>query len=323
MCHKLRGIQECRRRAMAKYITKRLLVVIPTLLFIIFVVFFILNVTPGDPGRIMLGPTATQEQVDMLNESLGVNRSLPVRYIDYVWDALHGDFGISYTFNVPVTQVLMPKFPTTLKLAILSVLFSALLGIPLGILSAVKKHSVVDNGLTVLALFLASVPGFWLGLMLMLLFSLQLGLLPSSGVGTWQHYIMPVMTLALPSAAFLSRLTRTTMLDSMNQDYIRTAKGKGAGNGRVIFLHALRNALIPVITQLGMNFASLLGGAMITEIVFGLPGFGNAIVAAIKAKDVPLTMFAVIFLSTTFMIIMLVVDLIYAFVDPRIKSQFE
>ncbi len=308
---------------MAKYITKRLLVVIPTLLFIIFVVFFILNVTPGDPGRIMLGPTATQEQVDMLNESLGVNRSLPVRYIDYVWDALHGDFGISYTFNVPVTQVLMPKFPTTLKLAILSVLFSALLGIPLGILSAVKKHSVVDNGLTVLALFLASVPGFWLGLMLMLLFSLQLGLLPSSGVGTWQHYIMPVMTLALPSAAFLSRLTRTTMLDSMNQDYIRTAKGKGAGNGRVIFLHALRNALIPVITQLGMNFASLLGGAMITEIVFGLPGFGNAIVAAIKAKDVPLTMFAVIFLSTTFMIIMLVVDLIYAFVDPRIKSQFE
>ncbi|MCI8637723.1 MAG: ABC transporter permease [Coprococcus sp.] len=308
---------------MAKYITKRLLVVIPTLLFIIFVVFFILNVTPGDPGRIMLGPTATQEQVDMVNESLGVNRPLPVRYANYVWDALHGDFGASYTFNVPVTQVLMPKFPTTLKLAILSVLFSALFGIPLGILSAVKKHSVIDNGLTVLALFLASVPGFWLGLMLMLLLSLQLGLLPSSGVGTWQHYIMPVMTLALPSAAFLSRLTRTTMLDSMNQDYIRTAKGKGAGNGRVIFLHALRNALIPVITQLGMNFAGLLGGAMITEIVFGLPGFGNAIVAAIKAKDVPLTMFAVIFLSTTFMLIMLVVDLIYAFVDPRIKSQFE
>ncbi len=308
---------------MAKYILKRLLIVIPTLLFIVFVVFFILNVTPGDPGRIMLGPTATQEQVDMLNESLGVNRPLLVRYVDYIWDALHGDFGMSYTFNVPVTQVLMPKFPTTLKLAILSVICSALLGIPLGILSAVKKHSLIDNGLTVLALFLASVPGFWLGLMLMLFLSLQLGLLPSSGVGTWQHYVMPVMTLALPSAAFISRLTRTTMLDTMNQDYIRTAKGKGAKDRRVIFGHALRNALIPVITQLGMNFAGLLGGAMITEIVFGLPGFGNAIVAAIKAKDVPLTMFAVVFLSTTFMIIMLVVDLIYAFVDPRIKSQYE
>ncbi|XCP86137.1 ABC transporter permease [Roseburia hominis] len=308
---------------MAKYIVKRLLVVIPTLLFIVFVVFFILNVTPGDPGRIMLGPTATQEQVDMLNKSLGVDRPLLVRYVDYVWDALHGDFGTSYTFNVPVTQVLMPKFPTTLKLAILSVIFSALLGIPLGILSAVKKHSIVDNGLTVLALFLASVPGFWLGLMLMLFLSLQLKLLPSSGVGTWQHYIMPVMTLALPSAAFISRLTRTTMLDTMNQDYIRTAKGKGARDRRVIFLHALRNALIPVITQLGMNFAGLLGGAMITEIVFGLPGFGNAIVAAIKAKDVPLTMFSVVFLSTTFMVIMLAVDLIYAFIDPRIKSQFE
>lgn len=308
---------------MAKYILKRLLVVIPTLLFIVFVVFFILNVTPGDPGRIMLGPTATQEQVDMVNESLGVNRPLLVRYVDYVWDALHGDFGTSYTFNVPVTKVLMPKFPTTLKLAILSVIGSALLGIPLGILSAVKKHSIIDNGLTVIALFLASVPGFWLGLMLMLLLSLQLGWLPSSGVGTWQHYVMPVMTLALPSAAFISRLTRTTMLDCMNQDYIRTAKGKGARDGRVVFGHALRNALIPVVTQLGMNFAGLLGGAMITEIVFGLPGFGNAIVAAIKAKDVPLTMFAVIFLSTTFMLIMLAVDLIYAFIDPRIKAQYE
>lgn len=308
---------------MAKYIIKRLLVVIPTLLFIVFVVFFILNITPGDPGRIMLGPTATQEQVDMLNESLGVNRPLLVRYGEYIWDALHGDFGVSYTFNVPVTSVLMPKFPTTLKLAILSVAFSALLGIPLGILSAVKKHSFLDHMLTVIALFLASVPGFWLGLMLMLFLSLQLGLLPSSGVGTWQHFVMPVMTLALPSAAFISRLTRTTMLDSMSQDYIRTAKGKGARDVRVIFGHALRNALIPVITQLGMNFAGLLGGAMITEIVFGLPGFGNAIVAAIKAKDVPLVMFSVIFLSTTFMLIMLVVDLIYAFVDPRIKAQYE
>ena len=308
---------------MAKYIVKRLLVVIPTLFFIVFVVFFILNITPGDPAKIMLGPTATQEQIDQLNHALGVDRPLMVRYVDYVWDALHGDFGLSYKFQVPVTQVLMPKFPTTLRLALLSVLFAALLGIPLGILSAIKKHSIVDNSLTVMSLFLASVPGFWLGLMLMLLFALRLEWLPSSGVGTWKHYIMPVMTLALPSAAFISRLTRTTMLDTMGQDYIRTAKGKGAKNGRIIFWHALRNALIPVITQLGMNFAGLLGGAMVTEIVFGLPGFGNAVVAAIKAKDVPQTMFAVIFLSTTFMLIMLAVDVIYAFIDPRIRAQYE
>ncbi len=308
---------------MRKFIIRRLLAVIPTLLFIIFVVFFILNITPGNPARIMLGTTATQQQLDELNHALGVDRPLLVRYVDYVWNALHGDFGVSYKFQVPVTQILMPKFPTTLRLALLSVFFSALLGIPLGVLSAVKKHSLVDSSLTVLALFLASVPGFWLGLMLMLLLSLQLGLLPSSGVGSWQHYIMPVMTLALPSAAFISRLTRTTMLDAMGQDYIRTAKGKGAKDRRIIFGHALRNALIPVITQLGMNFAGLLGGAMITEIVFGLPGFGNAIVAAIQAKDVPLTMFSVVFLSTTFMLIMLAVDLIYAFVDPRIKAQYE
>lgn len=308
---------------MAKYIIKRLLVVIPTLLFIVFVVFFILNITPGDPGRIMLGPTATQEQVDMLNESLGVNRPLLVRYGEYIWNALHGDFGTSYTFNVPVTSVLMPKFPTTLKLAVLSVVFSALLGIPLGILSAVKKHSLLDHMLTVIALFLASVPGFWLGLMLMLFLSLQLGLLPSSGVGTWQHFVMPVMTLALPSAAFISRLTLNYNAGQHEFRIISEQQRKGCKGRQSNFWTCTAEALIPVITQLGMNFAGLLGGAMITEIVFGLPGFGNAIVAAIKAKDVPLTMFSVVFLSTTFMVIMLVVDLIYAFVDPRIKAQYE
>lgn len=308
---------------MLKYILKRILSMIPAILIIAFVVFFILSLTPGSPGRIMLGLKATEEEVQAVNDSLGYNRPLVVRYVNYIWDALHGDFGLSYQSQNPVFDQLMPKFPTTLTVALLAVVTAALIGIPLGVLSSVKPHSVLDNILTVLSLFLASVPSFWLGLVFMLLFSLVLHWLPSSGVGTWQHFVMPVMTLALPSAAYLARLTRSTMLDALGQDYIRTAKAKGAKPARVNFIHALRNAMMPVVTNLGMSFAGLLGGAVVVEIVFGLPGFGSAIVAAIKFKDVPMVMAAVLFLSVTFMLIMLVVDIVYAFIDPRVKAQYQ
>ena len=308
---------------MAKYIVKRILSMIPAILIIIFVVFFILSLTPSSPAQIMLGLKATPEQVDALNEELGYNRPVLVRYADYVWDALHGDFGVSYQSQRPVFDILMPKFPTTLTVAILSVAVAAAIGIPLGLLSSIKPHSIGDNTLTVISLFFASVPNFWLGLMFMLIFSLTLGWLPSSGIGAWKHYVMPVLTLALPSAAYISRLTRTTMLDALGQDYIRTAKAKGAKLPRVTFLHALRNAMMPVVTQLGMSFAGLLGGAVVVEIMFGMPGFGDTIVDAIKAKDVPIVMGAVLFLSVTFMLIMLIVDIIYAFIDPRVKAQYQ
>lgn len=308
---------------MVKYILKRILSMIPAILIIVFVVFFILSLTPSSPAQVMLGLKATPEQVEALNEELGYNRPVVVRYANYIWDALHGDFGVSYQSQKPVFDILLPKFPTTLTVALLSVLVAALIGIPLGLLSSVKPHSGGDNILTVISLFFASVPTFWLGLMFMLIFSLTLHWLPSSGVGTWQHYIMPVFTLALPSAAFISRLTRSTMLDALGQDYIRTARAKGAKSPRVNFIHALRNAMMPVVTQLGMSFASLLGGAVVVEIVFGLPGFGSTIVNAIKAKDVPIVMGAILFLSLTFMLIMLIVDIIYAFIDPRVKAQYQ
>lgn len=308
---------------MAKYIIKRILSIIPTILIIVFVIFFILDLTPGTPGRVILGVTATEEQVKNLDEALGYNRPLLVRFFDYVIHAIQGDFGVSYVNQLPVFDILMPKFPTTLKLALLSVVLSALIGIPLGIISALKPNSVLDSVLTTLSLFFASVPSFWLGLMFMLIFSLMLGLLPSSGIGTWKHYIMPVITLVLPSAAYLARLTRSTMIDAINQDYIRTAKSKGARTPRVMFLHALRNAMMPVVTQLGMSFASLLGGALITEMVFGLPGFGSTIVTAIKTKNIPVVMGGIIFLSVTFILIMLAVDLIYAVIDPRVKDMYE
>ena len=308
---------------MAKYIIKRILSMIPAVLIIVFVVFFILSLTPSSPAQIMLGLKATPEQVEALNEELGYNRPVLVRYADYIWDALHGDFGFSYQSQKPVFDILLPKFPTTLTVAILAVAVAVAIGIPLGLLSSLKPRSIGDNFLTVLSLFFASVPNFWLGLVFMLVFALILGWLPTSGIGTWKHFVMPVLTLALPSAAYISRLTRTTMLDALGQDYIRTAKGKGAKLPRVTFVHALRNAMMPVVTQLGMSFAGLLGGAVVVEIVFGLPGFGNTIVSAIKAKDVPIVMGAILFLSVTFMLIMLIVDIIYAFIDPRVKAQYQ
>ena len=307
---------------MGKYITKRLLIMIPTLVFIVFVIFCILSCIPNSPGRIILGMNVAEEEVIALNEKLGYYDPLPVKFVNYIINALKGNFGESYKYGRPVFELLMPKFPTTAKLAFLSMLVSALIGIPVGIISAVKKHSLADRASTVLALFLGSVPSFFLGVMMILLFSLKLKWLPSNGLGTCKNYIMPVLTLSLPSAAFLSRMTRTTMLDTMEQDYIRTARAKGCKPMRIVVNHGLRNALMPVVTQLGMNFAGLLGGAMITEQVFGLPGFSETILQAMQTKDVPVIMGSTIFLSAVFMVIMLLVDLLYAVLDPRVGSKY-
>jgi len=307
---------------MLKYVMRRLLVIIPTLIFIIFIIFCILSLIPNTPGRIILGPNAKIEQVEELNRSLGYYDPLPVKFVNYLWGAVRGDFGTSYKFNKPVFDLLLPKFPTTGRLAVLACLVSAVLGIPVGIIAAVKKHSMADHVSTVVSMLLGSVPSFFLGVLMILLFSLKLGWLPSNGLGTWRNYIMPVLTLALPSAAYLSRMTRTTMLDAMEQDYIRTAQAKGCAPMRIIFCHGLRNALMPVVTQLGMSFAGLLGGAMITEQVFGLPGFSESILAAIQGKDIPVIMGSSVFLAALFMLIMLVVDLLYAVLDPRVGAQY-
>ena len=306
---------------MAKYIIKRVLIMVPTLLFIIFIVFSILHLMPSTPGRIILGIQASEEQVNALNESLGYNDPLIVQYARYIWNGLQGDFGDSYQYGRPVFGILLPKFPTTLKLAFFSMVVAALLGIPIGIIAAVKKYSVIDTLTTVTALFFASIPTFFLGILMMLLFALKLGWLPSSGLSGWSSYIMPVLALALPSMAFVSRMTRSTMLDTINQDYVQTARAKGCSPMRIIFHHEIRNAMMPVVTQLGMNFATLLGGSVIVETVFGLPGFGNIILNAIHFKDVPIIMAAVLLLSTLFMLIMLLMDLTYAFLDPRVAAK--
>lgn len=309
---------------MYKYVLQRLLLMIPIVLLVVLIVFFILNVTPGDPGRLILGtgPEVTQEMVDNLNHELGMDRPLLVRYVDYIKNALKLDFGNSYRTGKPVFEAILKSFPTTFKVAVLAVLTSAIIGVPLGIVSAIKRYSFLDMSMTVVAIVLASVPGFWLGIMLILIFSLKLGLLPPSGIGSIKHYIMPVTTLALPSTAYLIRMSRTVMLGVLRQDYIRTAKAKGASRKRIIYKHALRNALLPVVMSLGMNFAGLLGGTIITEMVFGLPGVGSTILAGMNAKDIPIIMAATIFLAILCMVIVLIIDIMYAYIDPRIKAVF-
>ena len=306
---------------MLRYALKRTLIIIPTMLLIIFIVYFILHLMPNTPGRIILGIQATQEQVDALNDSLGYNDPLPTQYARYIVSALHGDFGESYQYHRPVFDSLRPKFPTTLKLAFFSMLVACLLGVPIGVTAAVKKYSAVDMITTVTGLFFASIPTFLLGILMLLLFSLRLEWLPSNGIGSFKSYIMPVLSLSFPSMAFISRMSRSTMLDVINQDYIQTAKAKGCSPMRIIFHHELRNAMMPVVTQVGMDFAALLGGSVIVENVFGLPGFGNVILNAIHAQDAPIIMASVVLLSGLFMLIMLAVDLSYALLDPRVAAK--
>ena len=306
---------------MLRYALKRTLIIIPTMLLIIFIVYFILHLMPNTPGRIILGIQATQEQVDALNDSLGYIDPLPPQYARYSVSALHGDFGESYQYHRPVFDILLPKFPTTLKLAFFSMLVACLLGVPIGVTAAVKKYSAVDMITTVTGLFFASIPTFFLGILMLLLFSLRLEWLPSNGIGSFKSYIMPVLSLSLPSMAFISRMSRSTMLDVINQDYIQTAKAKGCSPMRIIFHHELRNAMMPVVTQVGMDFAALLGGSVIVENVFGLPGFGNVILNAIHAQDAPIIMASVVLLSGLFMLIMLAVDLSYALLDPRVAAK--
>lgn len=305
---------------MLKFTIKRILFMIPSVIIITFLTFFIMSMSAGSPGSVALGITASQADIDAYNHEVGYDRPMMVRYVEYMKNALHGDFGESYKTHVPVVKTLAPKFPTTLRLALLAVAFSALIGIPLGVLAAVKKGRFMDTGITVISLVMASIPGFWLALLMMLLFSLKLGWLPTFGLGSWKNYVMPVAVLALPSAAYIARMVRITMLEAMGSDYVRTARAKGASPSRIIFVHVLRNALLPVITQLGMNFAGLLGGAVIAEQVFGLPGFGASILNAINAKETPIVMGATIFLSFLYMLIMLLMDIINAFLNPKIRD---
>lgn len=308
---------------MAKYILKRLLMMIPIILGITFIIFTIMDMIPGDTATVILGDNAPQEAREQLEEELGLNRPFLVRYADYVVNALQGDFRDSYRTHMPVFDEIFQRFPTTLKLAVGAMLLAVALGVPLGIISAVKQYSLTDALSSVGAMLLASVPAFWLGLLSMLLFSLKLGWLPSNGADSAKSFILPIITLSLPGAAEILRLTRSTMLEVIRQDYIRTAQAKGATERTIIWRHALKNALLPIITVAGMHFGALLGGSMITESVFAMPGVGTLAIDAIRSKDTPQVMASVLLLAVVFCVIMLLVDLLYAFIDPRIRARYK
>lgn len=309
---------------MYKYVIKRLLYMIPVLLGVAFLVFTILSLTPGDPGTIILGITAKPEDIASLNAEFGYDKPFLVRFFSYIGDIIfHFDLGTSYQTRQPVIDDIAARFPNTLLLAVLSMSVASIIGITLGIISAVKQYSKLDYTCVIVALIFACIPGFWLGLMLMLLFSLKLKWLPAYGAGSLKHFILPTMTVCMSSASGLLRLTRSAMLETVRQEYIRTAKAKGASQKRIIWKHALRNALLPVVTTLGTSFGASLGGAIIAESVFAIPGMGTLITNAIRQKDVPVVMSATLFLAVLFSIIILIVDVLYAFIDPRIKAKYQ
>jgi peptide/nickel transport system permease protein len=308
---------------MLRYIAKRLLLFIPIFLGVIFIVYFIMEFIPGDPARLILGERIGEERILLMREQLGLNRPFLARYADYVFHIVTRlDFGTSYRLQTPVITEILKKFPYTLRLALLGMFFASLIGISAGVLSAVRQYSPTDTIAPITAMFFASIPNFWLGMMLILLFSLRLGILPSNGITTWRHYILPVAALSLPASAGLLRLTRSMMLETIRQDYIRTARAKGVREGSVIIKHALKNALLPIITSMGLNFGTLLGGAIITETVFAIPGLGTHIINAIRMKDTPVVLATTVFLSIFFSVLMLVLDLSYALLDPRIRLKY-
>ncbi|MEL7647952.1 MAG: ABC transporter permease [Sedimentibacter sp.] len=307
---------------MLKYIGKRILLMIPVMIGISFIIFSIMNLTPGDPARLILGENATLSDVEQLREEMGLNDNFFIRYLNYIKNALHGNFGNSYRTNLPVGEELAARFPNTLKLAFWGMTLAVIIGIPVGIISAVKQYSIIDGMVTAVSLFLTSIPGFWLGLMLILIFALNLDLLPATGVDTWKHFILPSITLSANTMATVIRMTRSTMLEVIRQDYIRTARAKGAGENKVIFKHALKNALLPVVTIIGINFGIQLGGAIITETVFAMPGLGTLMITSVRMKDTPMVMACIIFVALLAGLINLAVDILYTYIDPRIKSQY-
>mgnify|MGYP002529870010 CR=1 FL=1 len=309
---------------MYRYVIKRLLLMIPVVLGVSFIIFTIMYFIPGDPASNILGVGASPEAVAQLNEELGYNDPFIVRYVNYISDAvLHLDLGTSYQNKLPVTGEIAKRLPVSATLAFGSIMLSLLIGVPIGVLSAVKQYSLWDKIPTGLALLVAAMPAFIIGMLLMLVFSLQLGILPVSGVTQGlKSYILPVISLGLPYGARQLRFTRSSMLETIRQDYVRTAKAKGASQKKTIWGHAMKNALMPVITVAGTSFGALLGGAIATESLFGLPGLGTYISDGIKLKDVPAVLGGIIVFALLFSLVMLAVDLSYAFVDPRITARY-
>lgn len=308
---------------MLKYIFKRLLYLIPVLLGVSFIVFFLLYITPGDPARNALGPSAPEAAVKALRLEMGLDDPFLVQFGRYIKNIVTGlNLGNSYITKSPVSEEIISRAGATVTLAFLSITFAVILGIPIGIICAIKQYSIFDNIAMIFALIGISMPVFWLGLLLIMFFSVHLGWLPSSGFSEPAQMVLPAIALGSQSVSVITRMTRSSMLEVIRQDYIQTAKAKGQREKVVVWKHALGNALIPIITIIGTQFGQLMGGALMTEVIFSIPGIGRLMVDSIKMRDMPMVLGCVLFVAVTFSIVNLVVDILYTFVDPRIKTRY-
>ena len=302
-----------------KFFLKRSLLLIPTLWGVVTIVFFLIHFIPGDPVEIMLGENAVQSNKAELRRELGLDKPLGEQYVNYLINLLKGDMGKSIFHREAVSKIIFQRFPATLLLSIYSMIIAILIAFPAGLISAVKKYSVWDNSMAVISLLGVSLPNFFLGPLLIYFFSLKLGIFPVSGMGDWRSYILPSITLGTALAAILSRMIRSSLLDTMDELYITTAKAKGLSKGRILFIHGLRNALIPVVTIMGLQFGALLSGAIITETVFSWPGIGRLLIEAIQTRDYPVVQGVVLTIAVSYIIVNTFVDLLYGLIDPRIR----
>lgn len=314
---------------MTRYIAQRVMMLVPVTLGVTIIVFLTMYLTPGDPAMLMAGPLATAADIDRIRANMGLDQPMPVQYLTWLSKAVRGDLGRSFSMNVPVASEIGQKLGATLILTAAALGFSTLFGLLAGIVSATRPNSIFDRIVMVVALSGVSMPVFWLGIMLMLLFSLQLRWLPASGMyaatgggglpDLLQHLILPAVTLGMASTGIVARFTRSSLLEVIRQDYIRTARAKGLGERLVYFRHALKNALIPVVTVVGLQVGYLLGGAVLTETVFSWPGLGTLLIKGIATRDFPLVQGCVLVIAAMFVGVNLVVDLLYAYLDPKVR----
>lgn len=306
---------------MSQYIVRRLLITLVLLLVITVIIFAMVRLVPGDPAVLMAGQGATEERIEAIRARLGLDRPLVEQYFIFMGQLFRGDMGVSTRTREPVTNEIMVRLPNTIRLALAAMFIAIVFGISAGVVAGIRRNSFFDYSSMLLALFGLSMPVFWLGLMLMLLFSVHLGWLPATGAETWRHLILPAFTLGVASTAIIARMTRSSMLEVIRLDYVRTAWAKGLTERVVVLRHALKNALIPVVTVIGLQMGLLLGGAVLTEIVFAWPGIGRLLVDAILARDYPVIQGVVLVIAAMFILVNLVVDIIYVYLDPRIRYQ--
>lgn len=304
---------------MLMFIFRRILQLIPVLFGVVFVVFLIMQMVPGDPALLIAGEGASKETVEQIRHQLGLDKPFIMQYFSYIGNILQGDFGVSIRSNRPVLDEVLIRLPITIELALCSIVITVVIGMIAGIISATKQYSWTDVSIMIIALLGVSLPSFWFGLMLIFYFSVQIQIFPVSGWGTWMHMVLPALTLGASGAAIVARMTRSSMLDVIRQDYIRTARAKGVKERVVIYKHALRNALIPVITVVGLQFGALLGGTVLVESVFAINGLGRLIVDAIRMRDLPMLQGGVLIASIIFVLVNLIVDILYRHFNKRIE----